>query len=98
MDEAAIWREMGDEGLRRLVAAFYRRIPGDDLLGPMYPAQDLVGAEERLYLFVLPAGRGLPLPGPAGSPPPPRASRALPDRDGGAGPLASDHGGGHERM
>lgn len=52
MDEAAIWGKMGDEGFRRLVAAFYRRIPGDDLLGPMYPAQDLAGAEERLYLFL----------------------------------------------
>ena len=52
MNEAAIWREMGDEGFRRLVAAFYRRVPGDDLLGPMYPARDLAGAEERLYLFL----------------------------------------------
>ena len=52
MNEAAIWGEMGDEGFRRLVAAFYRRIPGDDLLAPMYPAQDLAGAEERLYLFL----------------------------------------------
>ena len=43
---------MGDEGFRRLVAAFYRRVPGDDLLGPMYPARDLAGAEERLYLFL----------------------------------------------
>ena len=52
MDEAAIWTEMGDEGFRQLVTAFYRRIPADDLLGPMYPAQDLAGAEERLYLFL----------------------------------------------
>ena len=52
MDEAAIWEEMGDEGCRRLVGAFYRRISGDDLLGPMYPAHDLAGAEERLYLFL----------------------------------------------
>lgn len=52
MNEAAIWTEMGDEGFRQLVTAFYRRIPADDLLGPMYPAQDLAGAEERLYLFL----------------------------------------------
>ena len=52
MVEAAIWQEVGSEGFRKLVAAFYRRIPDDDLLGPMYPAEDLVGAEDRLYLFL----------------------------------------------
>ena len=52
MNEAAIWTEMGEKGCRRLVTAFYRRIPADDLLGPMYPAEDLLGAEERLYLFL----------------------------------------------
>ena len=52
MDEAAIWAELGPEGFRRLVAAFYRRIPGDDLLGPMYPEADYAGAEDRLYRFL----------------------------------------------
>lgn len=52
MDEAAIWREMGPEGFRRLVAAFYRRVPQDELLGPLYPPQDLAGAEDRLYGFL----------------------------------------------
>jgi hemoglobin len=52
MDEATIWSELGPEGFRRVVAAFYRRIPGDDLLGPMYPAEDLQGSEDRLYHFL----------------------------------------------
>ena len=29
---------VGTEGFTRLVAAFYRQVPQDDLLGPMYPA------------------------------------------------------------
>lgn len=44
---------IGVEGIARLVAAFYRQIPSDDLLGPMYPAEDLAGAEERLRLFLV---------------------------------------------
>lgn len=53
MDEAVIYTILGEEGFTRLVAAFYRRIPGDDLLGPMYPEQDFAGAEERLRDFLL---------------------------------------------
>lgn len=45
--------ELGEAPLRELVAAFYRRIPADDLLGPMYPADDLVGAEKRLADFLV---------------------------------------------
>jgi len=44
---------LGVGGIERLVAAFYRQIPGDDLLGPMYPVEDLAGAEERLRLFLV---------------------------------------------
>lgn len=44
---------IGEEGFRKLVAAFYRQIPSDDLLGPMYPADDLAGAEERLAGFLI---------------------------------------------
>jgi hemoglobin len=45
--------DIGEEPVRALVAAFYRRIPGDELLGPMYPARDLAGAEERLRDFLV---------------------------------------------
>ncbi len=44
---------IGEDGFDRLVRAFYRRIPADDLLGPMYPADDLPGAEKRLKDFLI---------------------------------------------
>ena len=44
---------IGDEGFERLVAAFYRRVATDDLLRPMYPKDDLAGAEERLRGFLI---------------------------------------------
>lgn len=52
-DEADVYGLIGEDGFRRLIAAFYRAIPGDDLLGPMYPADDLTGAEERLREFLV---------------------------------------------
>jgi hemoglobin len=53
MDDQEIFRLIGEEGFARLVAAFYRRVPEDDILGPMYPADDLPGAEERLREFLV---------------------------------------------
>ncbi len=53
MEEADVYAAVGEAGFTRLVAAFYRQIPGDDILGPMYPAKDLSGAEERLRLFLM---------------------------------------------
>ena len=44
---------IGDEGFARLVAAFYRRIPTDDILGPLYRDRDLAAAEERLRSFLI---------------------------------------------
>ena len=53
MEEADVYAAIGEAGFRRLVAAFYRQIPGDSILGPMYPAEDLAGAEERLRDFLI---------------------------------------------
>lgn len=53
LTENDIYGAIGNDGIQRLVAAFYRQIPGDNLLGPMYPPADLAGAEERLRLFLL---------------------------------------------
>lgn len=36
-----------------LVAAFYRRVRTDDLIGPMYPDTDWEGAEQRLRDFLI---------------------------------------------
>lgn len=44
---------VGEPELRRLVALFYRQIPSDDLLGPMYPAEALAAAEQRLAGFLI---------------------------------------------
>lgn len=53
MNELDIYDAVGEEGFQRLVAAFYRQVPEDDILGPMYPADDLDGAEERLRDFLV---------------------------------------------
>ena len=51
--EDEVYGRIGEEGFARLVAAFYRRVPDDDVLGPMYPRDDLAGARERLTLFLI---------------------------------------------
>jgi hemoglobin len=51
--DSRIYHSIGEDGFVRLVAAFYRRIPGDPILGPMYPSQDLEGAESRLRDFLI---------------------------------------------
>ncbi len=54
MDESDIYAAVGEEGFGRLVAAFYRRVSGDDILGPMYAEDnDLAGAEQRLRDFLI---------------------------------------------
>ena len=53
MDEAAIYSMIGEDGFIRLVAAFYRQVPQDDVLGKMYPPEDLAGAEARLRDFLI---------------------------------------------
>ncbi|TXT36267.1 MAG: hemoglobin [Planctomycetota bacterium] len=44
---------IGEVGIGRVVAAFYRQVPGDDVLGPMYPPQELAAAEARLRDFLI---------------------------------------------
>jgi hemoglobin len=53
VEEHEVYSAVGSDGFTRLVAAFYRQVPGDDVLGPMYPAQDLEGAEQRLRDFLI---------------------------------------------
>lgn len=53
MEEPDIYAMIGEDGFARLVAAFYRQVPSDDILGPMYPEHDLAGAEERLRDFLV---------------------------------------------
>jgi hemoglobin len=51
--DTQIFPLIGEEGFERLVAGFYRRVPADDLLGPLYPPGDLAGAERRLRDFLV---------------------------------------------
>lgn len=53
MEESEVYSSIGAQGFTRLVSAFYRQVPRDDLLGSMYPAGDLEGAEERLWDFLV---------------------------------------------
>jgi hemoglobin len=53
VEENELYPLIGEDGFRRLIAAFYRQIPQDDILGPMYPRQDFAGAEERLRNFLI---------------------------------------------
>lgn len=48
-----IYGAIGEDGFTRLVAAFYRQVPNDDILGPMYPPEDMQGAEERMREFLI---------------------------------------------
>ena len=51
--DTQVYSVIGEAGFAQLVAAFYRRVPSDDILGPMYPDQDFAGAEQRLRDFLI---------------------------------------------
>lgn len=48
-----IYDVVGEEGFGRLCAAFFRRVPEDDVLNTIYPLNDLIGAEHRLREFLV---------------------------------------------
>jgi hemoglobin len=53
LDDTQIYSTVGEEGFERLVGLFYRQVPSDSILGPMYPKDDLVAAEQRLRDFLV---------------------------------------------
>jgi hemoglobin len=53
MQEHEVYAQVGEEGFARLVDAFYKQVPGDDILGPMYPKHDMVGSEQRLRDYLV---------------------------------------------
>ncbi|MEM1443400.1 MAG: globin [Verrucomicrobiota bacterium] len=50
--EEIVVEALGEEGFALLIAAFYRRVRNDDLVGGMYPQDDWEGAEDRLRQFM----------------------------------------------
>jgi hemoglobin len=53
LEEQEIYYVIGEDGFSRLIAAFYRQVPLDPVLGPLYPKDDLPGAEQRLRDFLI---------------------------------------------
>jgi hemoglobin len=53
VEEQHVYVAVGHAGFERLAAGFYRQVPSDDVLGPMYPAEDLEGAQQRLRDFLI---------------------------------------------
>jgi hemoglobin len=53
LTEEQVYARIGEEGFARLVRAFYAQVPADEVLGAMYPPDDLAGAEERLRDFLV---------------------------------------------
>jgi hemoglobin len=48
-----VYEQIGEDGFRRLVDGFYRRLADDLVLRPMYPEGDLAPAARRLRLFLM---------------------------------------------
>ena len=42
-----------EQKITEMVAAFYRRVRDDEIIGPMYPENDWPGAEQRLRGFLI---------------------------------------------
>jgi hemoglobin len=53
MEDHEVYSAIGEDGFARLISGFYRRVPQDEILGPMYGDHDLEGAEERLREFLI---------------------------------------------
>lgn len=48
-----VFEAIGEQGITRLVQAFYAQVPGDHILGPMYERDALPDAERRLRGFLI---------------------------------------------
>src|SRR5258706_155342 len=51
--DTQLFQLIGEEPLTRLIASFYKRIPSDEILGPLYPKEDLAGAQQPPREFVI---------------------------------------------
>jgi hemoglobin len=48
-----LYELIGEEGFTRLIRTFYSQVPDDEILGPMYPADEIAAAEQRLRDFLI---------------------------------------------
>ena len=53
LTDQQVYSTIGEVGFTALVAAFYRRVPTDDLLSHLYPPDDFDAAERRLREFLI---------------------------------------------
>ena len=53
MNDENLYALIGEDGFARLVSAFYRQVPDDGILGPMYPEHEREAAEHRLRDFLI---------------------------------------------
>ncbi len=53
MNVEELYQQLGEETLEQLITAFYSRVKVDEILKPMYPADDWAGAEYRLKEFLV---------------------------------------------
>jgi hemoglobin len=51
--EENLYDLIGEEGFGHLIRAFYRQVPDDEILGPMYPAGEMAAAEQHLRDFLI---------------------------------------------
>jgi len=53
MNEQVVLKQLGEKGIASLVAAFYRRMRTDELVGTLYPEDDWEGSEKRFADFLI---------------------------------------------
>ncbi len=53
IEDHQIAEAIGEAMIANVVAAFYRQVPEDDILGPMYPSDDMDGSAHRLTSFLI---------------------------------------------
>ena len=51
--EHSLYEIVGEAGFERLTQAFYAQVPGDEILGPMYPTGEIEAARMRLRDFLV---------------------------------------------
>lgn len=51
--ERSLYEIVGEEGFERLTQAFYAQVPDDEILGPLYPPEQMEAARVRLRDFLV---------------------------------------------